>query len=261
MISLAFFLGNLRSETLRMETQVALLLPQDRYKNSSPCKVLYLLHGLGQNASSWQRYSNLELMLQEENVVVVMPEVQRSFYCDMTYGSAYFSYITQELPQFVSRTIKISQKREDTMVAGLSMGGFGALKCGLSYPEIYGACASFSGSVSMPYVLDAASASPRLENQLRAILGEEMALAPENDLLALAQKASQLPAEQRPRIFSTCGISDDMVGINREFASRMESLPLEFSYQEWEGGHNWPFWNESLSKMLFHFFSIPTACS
>lgn len=258
---MAFFLGNLRSETLRMETQVALLLPQDRYDGAAPCKVLYLLHGLGQNASSWQRYSGLELMLQQQNVVAVMPEVQRSFYCDMTYGSDYFTYITQELPQFVSRTIKVSQKREDTIIAGLSMGGFGALKCGLSHPELFGACASFSGSVSMPYVLDAATGRPRLENQLRAILGEEMALAPENDLLALAQKASQLPEPQRPRVFATCGSSDDMVSINREFAARMDSLPLDFTYREWEGGHNWSFWSQSFSKMLFHLLEISPECS
>ena len=176
----------------------------------------------------------------------------------MTYGSDYFTYITQELPQFVSRALNVSPKREDTIIAGLSMGGFGALKCGLSHPERYGACASFSGSVSMPYVLDAATGRPRLENQLRAILGEEMALAPENDLLALAQTASQLPELQRPRIFATCGSSDDMAPINREFAARLKTLPLDFTYLEWEGDHNWPFWSQSLAKMLFHFLEIST---
>lgn len=247
---MSLFVGNLRSETLGMETQVVLMLPQDRYRGEDPCKVMYLLHGLGQNSSSWHRYSNLELMLQEQNVVVVMPEVQRSFYCDMVYGNSYFTYITQELPQFVSRTFKVSQKREDTIIAGLSMGGFGALKCGLTRPETYGVCASFSGAVSIPYVLDVASTKPWLTKEIQAVLGVDMPLLPENDLWALAQRVSQIPVHQRPRIFCTCGTSDDLIAINRELAAQMQTLPLDFTYQEWEGDHNWPFWDESLSKMI-----------
>ena len=255
------FVGNLRSETLGMETQVVLMLPQDRYRGESPCKVMYLLHGLGQNASSWHRHSNLELMLQDQNVVVVMPEVQRSFYCDMVHGNSYFSYITQELPQFVSRTLNVSHRREDTIIAGLSMGGFGALKCGLSHPEIYGACASFSGALSIPYVLDVVSTKPWLLKEIQGVLGADTPLLPENDLVALAQKVAQLPPSQRPRIYCSCGTSDDLYAVNRDFAAQMEVLPLDFTFQEWEGDHNWIFWNQSLSKMLKHFLEISTVYS
>lgn len=247
---MALFYGNLHSEALRMETQICLLLPQDTCQDEGPARVLYLLHGLGDNASCWQRYSQVESLFRHRNVLVVMPEVQRSFYCDMAMGGAYFTYITQELPALVARGFRVSSRREDTFVAGLSMGGFGALKCALSCPEQYGGAASFSGAVSMSYVVESAKEHHRLERQVQAVLGEEIPIGAENDLLALAKSAGALPADQRPRLLSTCGLSDRLLEINRAFAAEMEDLPLVFSYREWEGDHTWQFWNESLPVLV-----------
>lgn len=97
--------------------------------------MLYLLHGLSDNHSCWLRRTAVDRYAEEYGIAVVMPEVQRSFYCDMAHGPAYFTYIADELPQICQRLFRLSDKREDTFIAGNSMGGYGALKAALSRPE------------------------------------------------------------------------------------------------------------------------------
>ena len=126
-----------------MTTSFQVILPDEG--DLSEVKVVYLLHGLSDNCTGWTRYTSCERYARERNVALVLPEVQRSFYIDGVYGLNYFTYVAQELPQACRRMFGLSDKRENNYIMGLSMGGYGALKCALTYPRNYAGCGSFSG--------------------------------------------------------------------------------------------------------------------
>ena len=122
-------------------------------------KVLYLLHGLSDDASAWQRYTSIETLAAAYGLVVVMPSVGRSFYIDQPNGQKYFTYLTEELPHYLADVFDLAPRREDTLIAGNSMGGYGAIKAAFCYPERYRAAASFSGVLSLA-ILNAAAGRP-----------------------------------------------------------------------------------------------------
>lgn len=128
---MAFFKGSIRSQSLGMDTGLTVVLPFDRAAvPETECPTVYLLHGHGENADVWTRMTSAERYANAYGVALVMPEVQRSFYTDMAMGLSYFSYVTKELPDTCQRLFHLSSRREDRFVAGLSMGGYGALKLG-----------------------------------------------------------------------------------------------------------------------------------
>ena len=131
------------SKALKMDTGFQVFLPDTG--DLKEAKVVYLLHGLTDNCTAWMRHSCCERYARERNVALIMPEVQRSFYIDGVYGLDYFTYVAEELPKVCQRMFSLSAERKQNYVMGLSMGGFGALKCALTYPQRYAGCGSFSG--------------------------------------------------------------------------------------------------------------------
>ena len=141
---------NLFSEELKCNTMVTLILPQGWQEGDRPYKTLWLLHGLKGDHTSWIRNTGIERYVKKYGIAVVMPSVQRSWYTDTAYEENYFSYVTKELPKICRTHFKgMSDRREDNIVAGLSMGGYGALKAALLCPETYGACIALSGSLDI----------------------------------------------------------------------------------------------------------------
>src|SRR3954447_5591741 len=143
------------AETLEVGTSMTVVLPQQTAEQIGVASVadapahgfplLYLLHGLSDDHTAWLRYTSIERYATARGLAVVMPAVHRSFYADEKHGHAYWQFVSDELPQVVHSFFRVSERRQDTFVAGLSMGGYGALKLGLSHPERFGAVASLSG--------------------------------------------------------------------------------------------------------------------
>ena len=140
---MAFLRCEIASESLRMATAVDVILPDKG--DLSEVKTLYLLHGLTDDCTGWTRYTAVERYARERGLAVVLPEVQRSFYTDMAYGLPYFTYVSEELPAVCRRMFGLGAAREQNYIFGLSMGGYGAMKCALTYPGRYAGAASFSG--------------------------------------------------------------------------------------------------------------------
>jgi S-formylglutathione hydrolase FrmB len=253
---MALFRGVIRSKTLAMDTAITVILPVDRPPEdfTIPCKTLYLLHGLGDNSDAWVRYTAIERYARDEGLAVIMPEVQRSFYLDMHYGLKYFTYIAEELPALCERMFPLSPRREDRYIAGLSMGGYGAIKCGLARPDFYAGCASFSGAMDIHDVVDTFLEKEGNKVQMQAAIGMDLIVEKEDDLFALAEKVAILPAESQPRVFITCGDQDFLLGANRRFRDHLGSLPLAHTYREWPGDHEWEFWDASVKQALDFFF-------
>lgn len=236
---------NFYSKVLEMDTCVNVILPNEG--DLSKTKVVYLLHGLTDNYSAWGRYTAVERYANLANAAVIMPEVQRSFYCDTESGMAYFRYISRELPQMCSHFFGLSRDPALNYIMGLSMGGFGALKCALTYPENYAGCGSFSGALRMD---DEILRNVLKWEELTALVGEDGKAGPKNDLIRLSSEARQLP-----KIYLSCGEEDRLYPMSVEFAQhlRQQGIPHRFDHRP--GTHSWDFWDQSLKDCFAYLFA------
>ncbi len=227
------------SRALEMTTSFQAVLPDAG--DMKDAKVVYLLHGLSDNCTCWMRYSSCERYAKERGVALIMPEVQRSYYIDGVYGLNYFTYVSQELPQAVHRMFGLSLEREKNYVMGLSMGGFGALKCALTYPENYAGCGSFSGVTD----LDATRPGSSMRSwEFDALLGEGKRAGMDNDLFALAQK------KNLPPIYLSCGEQDRLYPMNVRFAEHLKTCKANYRFDHRPGDHTWDFWDRSIQDCM-----------
>ena len=186
-----------KSSLLGKAVELYAIVPQHNYDSSLPYgkmsrrryPTLFLLHGLSDDCSAWSRYSSIERYAAQYNVAVIMPDGGRSFYTDAANGFRYWSFISEELPQVVSEMFPLSLERENCFAAGLSMGGYGALKLGLHHPERFAAIAALSPVVDLECRFNAPDTAlwrPELEN---IFVSPEHARENGNDLFTLAGKA------------------------------------------------------------------------
>lgn len=239
------------TENLKVNLPLYLIVPEPGDMHGVPVsgrKVLYLLHGLSDDASAWPRFSTIETVAKRYGLVVVMPSVGRSFYLDQPNGQAYFTYLTEELPRYLEEVFAIRPGREKTLIAGLSMGGYGAFKAALLHPERYFAAASLSGVLSMD--IWAAHAGDSRQTEFELLFGDLSRLpGSEHDPAVWLRRAAQNPATL-PRLFVACGKQDDLYPVNRLFKSQCEALGVALDYHEADGRHDWPFWDKYIQVFL-----------
>lgn len=247
---MAIFRGTIRSKSLMMDTMVNIIVPYEHFYVAPKAphnKTVILLHGLKQNADAWNRMSRIEQYAHITGFNVVIPEVQRSFYTDMPHGLDYFEYVANEIPEMLKNVFNIPVDGDHLYVAGLSMGGFGAMKCALTYPDRFAGAMSFSGALRC---LEDVTKYPAIfpEGEFQAILGMDLKCPPENNLMQLAQKTAQ--AEHRPKLYIACGTEDFLIGENREFRDHVQQLGYDVNYEEWPGIHDWIFWDRACGRAL-----------
>lgn len=250
------------SEVLGISTSMTVLLPEvgkNRIgmagaKKKEAYPVLYLLHGLSDDDSTWARRTALERYVAELGIVVVMPNGYRGFYTNMQNGEKYFDYIANEVPSVAQHYFPISTARNETFVAGLSMGGYGAMKLALNFPERYCAAASFSGALDIEsYLKEVSGDAAREKMNTFGTVGDF--LGSENDLFSLAKKVSN-EAEERPRLYQACGTEDFLYAYNQNFRTHIiEETNLDLTYDEGPGAHTWDYWDEQIQKAL-RFFEL-----
>ena len=221
-------------------------------KELSSFNILFLLHGLSDDASAWQRYTNIEILAREHGLVVVMPSAGRSFYADMANGQAYFSYLTEELPSLLAAAFRISRAREKTFIAGVSMGGYGAFKAAFLRPDLFAAACSLSGVLALNMLL---APSDKVENQVLMhefdLLFGGLDCLPDSlhDPMRWLKDAAKNPAAL-PRLQAICGFDDDLLPLNRLFAQAAAHAALPLQYAEEPGKHDWIFWQKQIEKFI-----------
>ncbi len=214
--------------------------------------VITLLHGLSGTSMHWMTMSAVCRYAADNGYILVAPNADNSFYADMVYGAPFYTALTQYLPAQLEKIFHIPTAREINFLAGLSMGGYGALQIGLKNPHRFAAIGSFSGVVDLAWTLERHN-DPYVRPIMQNILGPETHLPDEYNLFRLAEKAAALPKEQRPRLFCTCGQQDPLFEIyqqNCRFAKHVQTLPLDFQFQTWDGVHEWNFWDRSLAEFI-----------
>jgi len=234
-----------------MNTGINVILPE-RSNDVDPLftdepKVLYLLHGLSGNEDEWTRFSKIEYYAKKYNFIIIMPRVDRSFYCNTKYRANYFDYIADELPEMMSEWFGINTGRDNTFIAGESMGGYGAVKIGLSRPEKYAGIGALSG------VLDYDSFARMIrDNEWPDMSPEELnTLYDEDTPMKLAEKAVRL--EKKPKLIQLCGTEDFLYENNQTFRKHLQKIGYEHTYREGPGEHAWPYWDKAV-QYVFMFF-------
>ena len=259
---MAYISTRLRSELLQHGTEVDLYFPSDYPVSVVPeiRGVITLLHGFGGTSKDWMQLSAACRYAADNGLIVVAPECSNGFYCDMAYGDAWYTYVTEELPVLLRKIFNIPTEREKNFIAGLSMGGYGAMMIGMNHPERYAGIASFSGAVDVAQMLDIYGSIPEWHRAFVPIYGDDVKLKDTQDLYVLARKISELPAEDQPKLFFTCGTEDErpysILPQNRSLHAYMKDLPLQnYRYMEWPGNHEWKFWDRSLVYAIDWFLS------
>lgn len=210
-------------------------------------RTLYLLHGMTDDHTTWQRRTSIERYAEERNLAVILPETELAWYSDTPHGENYFDFISRELVCITRRMFpRLSHDRADTFAAGNSMGGYGALKCALRHPETFSRAASLSGALdaaALPHLAEPLGTARYWEDvfsPLDAIAGSE------NDLFAAASALTR----NRPELFLWCGREDFLYSMNLRMRDHLMKLNYDLTYRESAGDHQWKHWDREIQVAL-----------
>ncbi len=233
------------------------LLPADYDQAATKMKrypVLYLLHGLTGHYTNWLEHTRLADYAMPYDLIIIMPEGNDGWYTDSTTTPTdkYESYILRELIPDVEKRFRVDGKRESRAIAGLSMGGYGALKFGVKYPEMF----AFAGSMS-----GALGAASWTESDLRGLQFIWRTLppvfGPENSATRAANDVDklyrELPADRiaaLPYVYLDCGTEDPLLPSNRGLADILVSRKIPHEYRQLPGNHSWKYWDAQVQEVL-----------
>lgn len=257
------------SETLKRNVTFNAIIPVDKRsidgnglrERKRPMKTLYLLHGVYGDCTEWQNYTRVALWAQDMNIAVIMPSGENKFYCDITDSNDYFGkFIGEELVTFTRHLFNLSTAKEDTYVAGLSMGGLGALFTGLRYPDTFGCIGAFSSALMLDNTpVDdmgtklfsrGGTGEPISRAEFyESSVGSLENLNPRNDVYQLVDTC--IANGNMPKIYQAVGTDDFLLRCNRKFKAYLDSRGVDVTYEESEGAHEWVFWD----KTLYHFLN------
>lgn len=223
-----------------------------KYDYDEGLPVLYLLHGAYGDAFSWVRYSNIDRYAQDKGVVVVMASAENSFYQDLRSGKKYYTFFTEELPQFIQNVFPVSKDREKTWIAGFSMGGYGAWYLGLSRPDLYSRAASMSGAIDIAGLYDHRDPSndpfPWEDCFGDAVKDGNHLAGTRYDPFWLYDR--DVKNGQVPKLYQAVGYDDFLYESNQHVKAEMEKRGADLFYEEGEGGHEWDFWDAHIKNIL-----------
>lgn len=258
---MAFVQCDIFSYELGMDTELTVLLPEKRQqkpidRSNQRYKVLYLLHGHGDDHTAYIRKSLIELLVRDKDLVIVMPNCHRGMYTDGIYTHRYYSYVAEELPIVTANLFHGSLEPKDQYIAGFSMGGYGAAKIALRNPGRYAAVGVLSGGMDMEDHMARGTGGhftvPDMERNQFDIFGSpERFHGSQEDLFALLDQA-QSAGGFAPKFYHACGTEDFLYSENVRFRDALRGCggTWDYTYEEGPGGHDWDFWNTYLPRML-----------
>ena len=227
--------------------------PEQQYFERPP-RVLMLLHGHGNGNEEWITGSTIKELAYRYNLAVLMPNGENSFYLNHEDAKTnYMNYVGRELPDYVAQTFGLSVKRENMMIGGLSMGGFGALHTGLAFPERFSKIMALSSALIL---YDMADITPEYEDAFGGYRYYTSVFGPVSKVLTEEVNPEVLAARLKekgaviPEIFMACGSEDFLLPHNRRFVKFLEEHKIPVDYHESAGTHNFRFWNPWLEEAV-----------
>ena len=252
------------AETIMQHANFCFVLPNDvpmeevrdlRYYER-PTMSLVLLHGLTGTDTDWLFGGLAHEMSIQYNLAIFMPTTGNSFYLDRGYpGGNFASFVGEELPAYIRSTFGYCQSREETCIAGLSMGGYGALRTALAFPETYSACIALSSALRIHALArgdDDTGVMPMA--MIRDVFGDLESLEssdknPEVLVRRLLEEGKELPS-----IYLACGTEDTLIDANRDFRAELDSIGFRYEYHESTRGHLWCNWRQYLVQFVPQLF-------
>ena len=242
--------ANARVETVRFQSKLVnttlpynVILPTD-YDTSRTTRypVLYLLHGLTGHYNDWVARTNIADYAADYRIIVVMPEGNDSWYIDSA-TEKYETYILQELIPNVQQRYRTIEARYGRAIAGLSMGGYGAIKFGLKSPATFVFTGSMSGAFGVTRFTDQDTM------KLFGAVGSETRTA--NDLYEIIRKLTPARIASLPYFYFDCGTEDSIFfPHNRELAALMFEKKIAHEFRELPGDHSWAYWDQQVHEVL-----------
>ncbi|MDW2798461.1 alpha/beta hydrolase family protein [Clostridium boliviensis] len=253
---------NYFSGSLMKVTTVQVILPNDllpimvegneHYKRET--KTLYLLHGFSGGAMDWLSGSQVQEMAIRYNLAIVMPSGDNSFYLDAKgTGRAYGRFVGEELVNYIARTFRLSNKKEDIYIGGLSMGGFGAIHTGFKYNNTFAKVFALSSALIINNIKNK---EPGFQDAIadydyyNSIFGDLKLLEDSENNPEFLVKKILKEGKQLPPLFMACGTEDFLLQENRSFIEFLAKEKVGVAYQESTGTHDWKFWNEYLEPAI-----------
>jgi putative tributyrin esterase len=239
--------GSFHSTALDREMKYRILLPCAYRTGSGRFPVLYLLHGLYGDYLNWDTRTNLERYAERYELIVVMPDAGDSWYTNSASDpkDRFEDYIAKDLVTEIDGKFRTLRFRHARAIAGLSMGGYGALKIALRYHD-FAFAGSLSGALNAPQ--DLGNRRPEFRDQLLKVFGPPgSAVRANNNLFSLLQSATP---KDLPYFYLACGSADDFLQVNREFVAQLSSRSTPYECHETPGVHGWDYGDRSAQDLL-----------
>ncbi|MBA3716574.1 MAG: esterase family protein [Pyrinomonadaceae bacterium] len=253
-----------KTETVQFESKLAgmklpynVVLPPDYAQGAAHgtrYPVLYLLHGLTGHYSDWLAKSKLAEHAARHHFIIITPEGNNGWYTDSPVAPTdkYETYIIQELIPDVQRRFRAIEAREGRAVAGLSMGGYGALKFGLKHPQMFTLAASLSGALGpTAWDPDAPQTPAWVKPSIVRAYGKmDDPVRPANDIFKIVRELSAERFASLPFIYLDCGTEDFLIESNRQMAALLTERKIPHEYRQLPGKHDWPYWDRQVQEVL-----------
>ncbi|WP_348824201.1 alpha/beta hydrolase [Flavobacterium aestuarii] len=273
-IGIAFLLGNTISsfastvDTLQIPSaamnktyKAAVVLPNSYTKGKAAYPVLYLLHGAYGHFSDWlsstPNKTTVKNLADQYNIIIVMPEGETfSFYLDspVNKGSQFETYITSEVIQKIDKTYRTINDKKGRVIAGLSMGGHGALYLSAKHPELFCAAGSMSGAVDMGTMLGR-EPNDQILKLIQPVFGDQSTNQNLYDQNAVMGMIDKIKANKLALIID-CGVDDFLIEPNRELHRRLVYNKVAHDYTERPGAHTWEYWENALPYQVLFFSKV-----
>jgi putative tributyrin esterase len=242
----------LSSKLMARDVAYRVVLPTDYAASKNRYPVIYLLHGLTGHYDNWTDKTKLAEFAADYKFIIVTPEGGDGWYTDSATvaNDKYESYIIKELIPEIDSKFRTLSDRDHRMIAGLSMGGYGALKFGLKYPELFSLAGSFSGAIGATDITEK-MAGPAIAKSLTAIFGAEGSdIRATNDVFKMVRDLTPDKLKTTPYIYQSCGTEDFLFQNNRDFQALLIEKKVPHEYREHPGVHDWIFWNDQVREFL-----------
>lgn len=256
-------------------------VPSEALKPGETCKTLYLLHGVQGSYLNWITATDLFRLTAAHNatcvdssangsgekngkrLAIIMPSAGNGFYHRIPYEQDpswtapfghkhdYEKFVGEELVEITRNMLPLSREREDTAIAGLSMGGYGAFRTALLYPETFGFAGGLSNALITRYKESMMDGFYVSEGALKTMFGdfEAQRFTDREDVQCMLEKAVKENTEL-PRIYVACGKQDPLRILTQELCEAMDRMKVPYEFEEKDGGHEWAFWEWGLERIL-----------
>jgi putative tributyrin esterase len=236
------------SRALGRQVTYRVVLPAEYHSTGHRYPVLFLLHGVFGGFENWETLTDVARYSAGAEVIIVTPDAGNSWYVNSATdpNQRYEDFIIQDLISEVDATYRTLRSSHRRAIAGLSMGGYGALKFAIKYPGTFDFAGSISGAFNGTFDLDAHRADLR-DDLLKAFGPAGSPTRKENDIFELVRSAD---VEQLPYFYLDCGTEDEFCDVNRRLTSALRERGAPYEYHEVPGGHSWRYWDQRISALL-----------